>query len=261
MLIALAAARARLRRPWRRPRAETAARAAAPHPPPSRQAIPISPSAPIQRGYYLTAFNEATKRAQQNDPAAMTLLGELYAQGLGVGRDDDARPREWYKLAAAQRRPQRHVRARDVQFRRPRAARTTRTKPRSCSSEAAKLGHPAAAYDLGLLYLQGQQFPQDFKRAAELFRAAADAGNPEAQYALATMYKEGRGVPKDMQQGDAADGAGLARAAISTPWSNSPSPQFNGTGTPKNETARRAAVAEGRASRQRRSRRTGWRAS
>ena len=40
---------------------------------------------------------------------------------------------------------------------------------------AARLGHAAAAYDLGLLYLQGQQFPQDFNRAAELFRQAADA--------------------------------------------------------------------------------------
>src|SRR5215510_697380 len=38
----------------------------------------------FQRGFYLTAFNEAAKRAQQNDPAAMTLLGELSAQGLGV---------------------------------------------------------------------------------------------------------------------------------------------------------------------------------
>ena len=36
---------------------------------------------------------------QQNDPAAMTLLGELYAQGLGVGRDD-AKAAQWYKLAA-----------------------------------------------------------------------------------------------------------------------------------------------------------------
>ena len=45
-----------------------------------------------ERGFYLTAFNEAMKRAQQNDAAAMTLLGELYAQGLGVGKDD-AMPR------------------------------------------------------------------------------------------------------------------------------------------------------------------------
>ena len=49
-------------------------------------------------------------------------------------------------------------------------ARTIRTKPRMLLSQAAKLGHPPAAYDLGLLYLQGQQFPQDFKRAAELFQ-------------------------------------------------------------------------------------------
>ena len=39
----------------------------------------------FQRGSYLTAMAEATKRVQQNDPKAMTLLGELYAQGLGVG--------------------------------------------------------------------------------------------------------------------------------------------------------------------------------
>jgi hypothetical protein len=31
----------------------------------------------FQRGLYLTAFNEASKRAQQNDPADMTLLGEI----------------------------------------------------------------------------------------------------------------------------------------------------------------------------------------
>ena len=32
---------------------------------------------------------------------AMTLLGELYAQGLGVGRDD-GKAVQWYKMAAAQ---------------------------------------------------------------------------------------------------------------------------------------------------------------
>jgi TPR repeat protein len=48
--------------------------------------------------------------------------------------------------------------------------------------------------------LEGQQFPQDLARAAELFRKASDLGNPEAQYALATMYKDGRGVAKDMNE-------------------------------------------------------------
>jgi len=40
-----------------------------------------------QRGLYLTALIEAQKRMEQNnDPKAMTLLGELYANGLGVGQ-------------------------------------------------------------------------------------------------------------------------------------------------------------------------------
>ncbi len=79
-----------------------------PQPAPAPQNTPANGDQPnvdlaygaFQRGFYITAFNEATKRAQQNDPSAMTLLGELYAQGLGVGRDD-SKAAQWYKLAAA----------------------------------------------------------------------------------------------------------------------------------------------------------------
>src|SRR5262245_21156649 len=120
----------------------------------------------FQRGFYLTAFNEAAKRAQQNDPAAMTLLGELYGQGLGVARDD-SKAAQWYKMAAAKG-------DRDAIFALAMFSFQGRAGPRSVDDAArlleaaAKLGHPSAAYDLGLLYIQGQQFPQDFKRAAEL---------------------------------------------------------------------------------------------
>src|SRR6188472_4245049 len=38
----------------------------------------------FQRGHYVTAFSIATQRAdEQKDVKAMTLLGELYANGLG----------------------------------------------------------------------------------------------------------------------------------------------------------------------------------
>src|SRR4029077_7521460 len=110
----------------------------------------------FQRGHYLTALNEATRRAQQNDAAAMTLLGEIYAQGLGVGRDD-SKASQWYKLAAAHG-------DRDAMFAlamfdlEGRAGRRDHDGAARLLAEAAKLGHAPAAYDLGLLYLQGQQF-------------------------------------------------------------------------------------------------------
>ena len=55
---------------------------------------PISPIGAYQRGLYNEAFREATLRLEKNkgDAAAMTLLGELYNQGLGrAGRPEEGR--------------------------------------------------------------------------------------------------------------------------------------------------------------------------
>ena len=149
-----------------------------------------------QRGYFLTAFAEATKRVEENgDSHAMTLLGELYANGLGVSADD-AKAAQWYKIAA-ERGDRDAMFALAIFHMTGRGGLHDRAESARLLAEAAKLGHAAAAYDLGLLYLDGQQFPQDYARAAELFRFAANAGNAEAQYALATLYKDGRGIEKD----------------------------------------------------------------
>ncbi|HTV33727.1 MAG TPA: hypothetical protein VME69_11605 [Methylocella sp.] len=58
--------------------------------------------AAYQRGYFLTAMQEAMKRveADSGDGPAMTLMAELYAQGLGVRRDAGEAAR-WYRLAAS----------------------------------------------------------------------------------------------------------------------------------------------------------------
>src|SRR6185437_12719848 len=69
--------------------------AAKPAPAPNAKAdapAPDDPNADLvygayQRGLYKTAFDLAMKRAQENkDPAAMTMLGELYANSLEIGR-------------------------------------------------------------------------------------------------------------------------------------------------------------------------------
>ena len=174
---------------------------------PPSSAAPANPNAPepdlafgaFQRGYYLTAFALATKRVdEKSDPKAMTLLGELYANGFGVPQND-AKASEWYHLAAA--RGDREAMFALAMFRlNGRAGPRDREASAKWLASAAKLGQPTAAYDLALLYMEGQLFPRDFGRAAELLRTAAQAGSPEAQYALGTFYKEGRAVPKDMHQ-------------------------------------------------------------
>jgi uncharacterized protein len=134
----------------------------------------------FQRGYYLSALSLATKRVEEKqDIKAMTLLGEIYANGFGVSRDD-VKAASWYKQAAD--RGDREAMFALAMFRlSARGGPLSREEATRLLAAAAKLGHVAAAYDLGLLYLEGQLFPQDFARAAELFRGAAQAGNPEAQ--------------------------------------------------------------------------------
>jgi TPR repeat protein len=82
--------------------------------------------------------------------------------------------------------------------------------------------------------MEGRLFPQDFARAAQLFRSAADLGNPEAQYALATLYKEGRGVAKDV-----AEAARLLAAAVLADNTDAEVEYaialFNGVGVQRNE--------------------------
>src|SRR6516165_7720662 len=54
----------------------------------------------FQRGYYMTAFALATRRVEEkNDVKAMTLLGEMYANGFGIDRNDK-KAAEWYQFAA-----------------------------------------------------------------------------------------------------------------------------------------------------------------
>lgn len=189
----------------------------------------------FQRGYYLTAFREATRDIEQtSNPKAMTLLGELYADGLGIPNDDQ-KAAEWYKLAAA--RGDREAIFALAMFRMAgRAGPVNREEAAKLMEQAANLGHNVAAYDLALLYMGGEAVAQNFRRAAELLRMSADAGNPQAQYALATMYKEGTGVSQDLNEA-ARLLAAAARAGYTDAEIEYGIALFNGTGVTKDERA------------------------
>ena len=201
--------------------------------------------AAYQVGHYLAAFALATKNIEATtDPKSMTLLGELYANGLGVP-ENDAKAAEWYKLAAD--RGDRQAMFALAIFRlQGRAGQRDREESAKWLAAAAKLGHPLAAYDLALLYMEGQLFPQDFTRAAELLGVSVQAGNADAQYALGTLYKEGRGVARDMHE--AVRLWALASLADNTDAEVEYAiALFNGDGVAKNEVVaaelfRRAAI-------------------
>jgi TPR repeat protein len=189
-----------------------------------------------QRGYYIYAFNEAKRRAEQEqDPKAMTLLGELYAGGWGVKQDDEI-AFSWYRQAA-EKGDREAIAALGLFYLQGRGVIPNREEAAEQFKLAAEKGNATAAYNLALLYLEGQVFQKDFAAAAKWFRVAAEQDLPDAQQALATLYREGEGVPKK----DPAEAARwLARASA---LRHAPSMTeyafavYNGWGVPKDEQA------------------------
>ncbi|WIU42030.1 tetratricopeptide repeat protein [Methylorubrum extorquens] len=187
-----------------------------------------------QRGRYVTAFREATKRIEANpkDAAAMTLLGELYNQGLGV-KPDPKRAHEWYRLAAVQNDPN-AMASLGLMAMDGRGQPKDEKAGRTWLEQAARKGQPSACYNLALIQLASDK-PADLAAALANFRAAAEAEIPAAQYALGVLYLQGKGVSKDTTQAAqwfrrAADNGDLGAEvefAIRL---------FNGDGVPKDET-------------------------
>ena len=91
-------------------------------------------------------------------------------------------------------------------------------------------GYPMAASNLAVLYDEGRGVPQDFQRAASLFRKAADKGVSPAFYGLGYHYELGQGVPQDwgeaakwyQKAGDNGNADGYAAIANHYGMSNPP---------------------------------------
>ena len=100
--------------------------------------------------------------ANAGRPSAISLLGWMYAQGIGVDRD----------LAHAFK----------------------------LYLEAAEAGDLSARNNLGELYETGRGVQADARRAVDYYRQAAESGFPPAQYNLGRIYAAGVLVPRDLVQ-------------------------------------------------------------
>jgi Sel1 repeat len=65
---------------------------------------------------------------------------------------------------------------------------------------AAAQGEVNAAFALACLYEQGRGVSRDYRLAVTYYRAAVEQGHPRAENNLGAMYESGRGVSKDLTE-------------------------------------------------------------
>jgi TPR repeat protein/Zn-dependent protease with chaperone function len=133
--------------------------------------------------------------AEGGDVGAQRRLGDMYASGKSVQRDD-AQALYWIRRAAEVGDADSEYRLGVLYFR-------GQGVPHDDSLaavwvfKAASQGYPAAEKDLGLLYSYGRGVPRDDQLAAGWFRRAAEHGNAEGQNYLGLSYNRGIGIPRD----------------------------------------------------------------
>lgn len=115
--------------------------------------------AAYRSGDYAKAVELWRPLAEKGDVAAQYRLGNMYADGKGVVRDDKT-ALSWFQRAAEQ-------------------------------------GDAASQYNVGVSYASGTGTAQNDAEAAKWFRRAADQGMAVAQLNLGLLYAAGRGVPQD----------------------------------------------------------------
>lgn len=156
--------------------------------------------AAYQAGRFIEAFDRAMRRIEidQNDAAAMTLLGELFQQGAGL-RLNPVRAAEWYELAA-QRGDRNAMFALAMMRLEGRGGARDESLARELLTRAAAAGHGAAAFNLALPLLASGG-AAELEQAIPLLQLAAEQEIGDAQHALAVLMLEGRGVPRDEEAG------------------------------------------------------------
>ncbi len=135
-----------------------------------------------------------TARAEKGDAEAQFQLGQRYAAGKEVARDD-ARALAWFLKAAAQDHGKAQVSLGSIYahgFGVPQDWAASIKWYR----KAALQGDRIAQHNLGLDYNYGHGVARDYGKAARWFRLGAAQGQPRCQYNLGLLYEEGKGVPQ-----------------------------------------------------------------
>ena len=135
--------------------------------------------------------------ANQGHVEAMFKLGQGYHIGT-FGNVDMDEAVSWYEKAAVHRDKNALYNLAMIEL-----AKNDKDIPRLLDllESAAKLDHPHAQYNLGIMYQRGEYVKENKIKAFELFKRSANLGFAHAQYNLAVMYYKGDGIPMNKEQG------------------------------------------------------------
>ena len=189
-----------------------------------------------QRGNFLYALREAERRLDDNpkDAAAMALIGSIYRDGAAVGRNDLEASR-WYRLASNLGDAGAAYELGVLLLQGAPNLPKDQAAAKAQFERAAAKNHAGALYNLGVMALDSSNgHKPDFEAAAEFFKRAALAGDDNGAYSYGVMLREGKGVRRN-----AVEGAHwLKRASDSGVIAGQVEYAiilFNGDGIPKNE--------------------------
>lgn len=143
----------------------------------------------FQRGLYLTAFNLGMERAKAGDPAAQTLVAEIYARGLGV-KADQKQAAHWYGLAAEKGENEAQFRYAAMLLQGIYVAKDAK-KAEALMKKAAEAGNAMAQFNYGQMLMMRSPGMKGVDEAAPWFQKAADAGLADGQYAVSQILANG----------------------------------------------------------------------
>lgn len=131
-------------------------------------------------------------KAEKGDAAAQHDLGQRYAAGNGVAKDEQA-ALGWFRKAAQREYVPAYVSLGSV-YSHGFGVKQDWAESIRWFRKAALAGNRVAQHNLGLDYEFGHGVEQNYETAAEWYRLGVEQGQPRCQYNLGQLYEAGRGV-------------------------------------------------------------------
>jgi TPR repeat protein len=146
-------------------------------------------------GDYKRAIALVRPLAEQGNPKAESILGEMYLHGEGLAQDFGLAA-SWIQKAAEQgdEISEKEI---GVMYYTGQGVPQDYLKAFAWTFKSAEKGYVEAQYNLAVMYHVGQGVVQDYRMAFNWYKRAADRGHESAQYNLGILYFNGRGVPQN----------------------------------------------------------------